>query len=157
MTRLLPWWYVNLGPDQKRLVGSVSILAGLIPCLVIAWRSSSNASDLENQIGALVASGKGTKAQLLTLSNQMESAISRTHTVMIFGMIWAFVVAVGNTRMSTTLTRNWLKALTKMTDEIADGDLSREIVRDNDSHIGDLQEAIGKMTASFRATINRIE
>lgn len=157
LTRLLPWWYVNLGADQKRIVGSVSILAGLIPCLVIAWRSSSNASDLESQINALVASGRGTKAQLLTLSNEMESAISRTHTAMIFGMIWAFVVAVVNTRMSTTLTRNWLRSLTKMTDEIADGDLSREIVRDNDSHIGDLQEAIGKMTASFRATINRIE
>jgi methyl-accepting chemotaxis protein len=157
LTRLLPWWYVNLGADQKRLVGSLSILGGLIPCLVIAWIASSHATDFQNQIDALVASGKGTKAQLLSLSDQMESSISHAHMAMIIGMIWAFVVAVASTRMSTILTRNWLRNLVKMTDEIGDGDLSREIVRDNDSHIGDIQEAIGKMTASFRATINRIE
>jgi methyl-accepting chemotaxis protein len=157
VTRLLPWWYVNLGADQKRLVGSFSILGGLIPCLVIAWIASSHASDYKNQIDALVASGKGTKAQLLALSDQMKTSIGHAHKAMIVGMFWAFLVAVVNTRLSTVLTRNWLVALTKMTDEIADGDLSREIVRDNESHIGDIQEAIGKMTASFRATINRIE
>ncbi len=154
---MLPWWYVNLGADQKRLVGSLSVLAGLIPCLVIAWIASSNAGDFEGQIDALVASGEGTKSQLLALSSQMESSVANTRLAIIIGMLWAFIVALISTRMSTTLSQNWLRALTKMTDEIADGDLSREIVRDNDSHIGDLQESIGKMTASFRATINRIE
>ena len=156
-TRLLPWWYVDMKADQKRLMGSVTILGGLIPCLVIAWISSSHAANFQHQIDALVASGKGTKPQLLALTEQMQSSLSHSHTAMIVGAVWAFATGLFSTRASTTLTRNWLLQLVKMTDEIADGDLSREIVRDNGSHIGDMQEAIGKMTASFRATINRIE
>jgi methyl-accepting chemotaxis protein len=156
-TRLLPWWYVDMKADQKRLMGSVTILGGLIPCLVIAWITSAHAASFQHQIDALVASGKGTKPQLLTLTEQMQSSLSHTHTAMIVGAVWAFATGLFSTRASTTLTRNWLLQLVKMTDEIADGDLSREIVRDNGSHIGDMQEAIGKMTASFRATINRIE
>jgi methyl-accepting chemotaxis protein len=157
MTRLLPWWYVDLDADHKRSLGSLSILAGLIPCLVIAWIASSHASDAQHQINALVASGKGTKEQLIALTNQMKGSVDHVHKAIIIGAFWAFSVAVISTRMSTTLTRNWLRALVKMTDEIADGDLSRNVVRDNGSHIGDIQEAIGKMAASFRATINRIE
>jgi methyl-accepting chemotaxis protein len=157
LTRLLPWWYVDLNADRKRLFGTISILAGLVPCLVISWIASSNASDLQHQIDALVASGKGTKSQLLALTGEMQTSLSHAHSAMIFGAIWAFAVALASTRASTRLTQNWLRGLIKMTDEIAEGDLSREIVRDNNSHVGDLQEALGKMTASFRATINRIE
>jgi methyl-accepting chemotaxis protein len=157
ITRLLPWWYVDLKADSKRKVGSYSILGGLIPCLIIAWFASKHASNFQHQIDAIVASGKGTKSQLLTLTEQMQSSISHARAAIFVGAIWAFAVAVLSTRMSTVLTQNWIRNLVKMTEEIADGDLSREIVRDNGSHIGDMQEAIGKMTASFRATINRIE
>jgi methyl-accepting chemotaxis protein len=157
LTRLLPWWYVNLGADQKRVIGSVTILGGLIPCLVLAWIGSKHARAHEHDINALIASGEGTKTQLLSLTAQMKASLSHARMAMLIGALWAFFVAVLNTRASTTLTRNWLRALVKMTGEIADGDLSRNIVRDNGSHIGDIQEAIGKMTASFRATINRIE
>jgi methyl-accepting chemotaxis protein len=94
---------------------------------------------------------------LLALTGEMQTSLSHAHSAMIFGAIWAFAVALASTRASTRLTQNWLRGLIKMTDEIAEGDLSREIVRDNNSHVGDLQEALGKMTASFRATINRIE
>lgn len=154
---MLPWWYVDRSADHKRLIGSIMILGGLVPCLIVAWIGSKHASNFQHEIDALVASGRGTTSQLIALTAQMQSALSRTHAALIIGAIWAFVVAILNARASTTLTQNWFRALVKMTGEIADGDLSRNIVRDNGCHVGDIQEAIGKMTASFRATINRIE
>lgn len=157
VTRLLPWWYVNLDAEKKRNFGSLTILVVLVPCLVLAWISSKHASGTQNDIDSLLAAGDATKSQLIALGNQMHDEIASARFYLIFGALWSFVVAIINTRLSTTLTKNWLNNLVKITDEIADGDLSREVVRDNGSHIGDIQEAIGKMTASFRATIGRIE
>ena len=59
--------------------------------------------------------------------------------------------------VSAIADQGWLLELIKFTDEVATGDLTRVVVRDNGSQIGDIQEALGKMLASFRATINRIE
>ena len=39
----------------------------------------------------------------------------------------------------------------------AEGDLTTEILRDNASQVGDIQEALGKMIASFHATVTRID
>ena len=52
---------------------------------------------------------------------------------------------------------DWVSSLTSAARRIADGDLGVVIARDNNSQIGDIQESMGKMVASFRATITRIE
>ena len=157
LTRYLPWWYVDLDADHKRRLGSLTILAGLIPCLVIAWINARNAAQAQSEISALLASGDATKGELTRLGQELGSAIGRARLFVGIGGVWTLLIGYVNTTLSTTLTKNWLSNLVMITDEIAGGDLTREIVRDNGSHIGDIQEAIGKMTASFRATIGRIE
>jgi methyl-accepting chemotaxis protein len=156
-TRLLPWFYVDLKAEIKPLVGSLTIFAGLIPCLVIAWISSRHAAADQETINSLLSSGTSTKAQVMSLTDQMQTSVGHARLAILVGSIWAFFAAVIQTHLSTKLTHDWLTALTKITDEIAEGDLTRNVQRDNGSQIGDMQEAIGKMTASFRATINRIE
>ena len=156
-TKILPRFYVDLPLEAKPLVGSVVILAGIIPCFVIAWVESKTAAGKQVQIDALLAAGTGTKTQLLELTDQMQSAVFRVRAAIMFGAVWALFTAIAQTNLSTRLSQDWLRNLVKITDEIAEGDLTRQVVRDNASQIGDIQEAIGKMVASFRATIGRIE
>ena len=56
VTRLLPWWYVDLDAEKKRNFGSLTILIVLIPCLVVAWISSKHASGTQDEINSLLAS-----------------------------------------------------------------------------------------------------
>ncbi len=156
-TRLLPTFYVDLDVEVKPLVGSVLVLAGLIPALVIAWISSRHAEASQTSIDSLLASGTGTKAQLMRLTETMSDQVRTMRISILFGALWAFFVPLIQVHLSTKLSHDWLLNLAEAADEIADGDLTREVVRDNGSQIGDIQEAIGKMTASFRATIQRIE
>jgi methyl-accepting chemotaxis protein len=157
VTRLLPRFFVDLSAGRKSQIGSLIILGGFIPWLVVAWISARHAHATRGEISALIASGHATNAELQVLIDQMKSSMNWARIAVAIGMVWSLVSGFGQTILSTRLTHDWLTDLSKITDEIAEGDLTREVVRDNGSQIGDMQEAIGKMTASFRATIGRIE
>ncbi len=157
VARLLPKWYVDLDSAHKPIVGAAVIIAGTVPACIYVWLQSRVASDREVAIDALLASGSGTPAEILVLTEQMREAVFRMRVGMAFGFIWPVTIAFGFSYLASSLARQWLRALIRFTDEVAEGDLTRVVVRDNASQVGDIQEALGKMLASFRATINRIE
>jgi methyl-accepting chemotaxis protein len=157
VTKIVPRWYMDLDAAVKPLVGSLLVLSGTIPSLYIAWHQSRIAASHQDSLNALLSSGAATKAQILDMSSQMQSAVSKTRWALGVGALWGFGSAFANTYIVSTLTSDWLRKLIRFTNEAASGDLSRDVMRDNKSQIGDIQEALGKLLASFRATINRIE
>ncbi|MFY9265001.1 MAG: methyl-accepting chemotaxis protein, partial [Solirubrobacterales bacterium] len=150
-------WYVNLDVSAKALAGAAIVLAGMIPLLVYAWRESLAMTDARDAINQMLASGTAGKAELLRRSEEMRSAARNAQVAIIAAPAYALLAATGNAYVVATLTAHRLRDLVRLTDEAAAGDLSRDIVRDNSGQIGDIQEALGKMIASFRATIDRIE
>ena len=155
-TKILPRFFIDLDVEKKPIVGSLIIVAGTIPCLVLCWIFAAKAADTQKQIDAALSAG-AQKSELLALTDSMHGSIRNMVIVIAIGALWAFGSAFAQTYLSAALSRDWFRTLIRYTDEIAEGDLTREIVRDNGSQTGDIQEAIGKMVASFRATINRIE
>jgi methyl-accepting chemotaxis protein len=148
---------MDLDSGVKPLVGSLFVLSGTIPMMMISWHQSRLAAAHQDSLNALLDSGIATKAQILDISNQMHSAINKTRIALGLGALWGFLSAFGNAYVVSSLSIVWLRALIRFTNEAAAGDLTRDIVRNNKSQIGDIQEALGKLLASFRATINRIE
>lgn len=157
LARFLPRWYVDLNTEYKPIFGAALIVAGVIPCVLFAWLQARTAADKQASIDALLASGSGTPQEILLLTEQMNTAITRIRIAMLVGFVYPLSTAFAMSYVSSKLTQGWLRVLIKFTDEVATGDLTRVVVRDNGSQIGDIQEALGKMLASFRATINRIE
>lgn len=157
IARLLPRKYVDLNTEYKPIVGAAMIIAGVIPCVIFAWLQARTAADKQSTIDAMLAAGTGSPQEILALTEEMKSALTRLRIAMLVGFIYPLSMAFFFSYISSKLTKGWLEVLIKFTDEVATGDLTRVVVRDNGSQIGDIQEALGKMLASFRATINRIE
>ena len=155
-TKLLPRRFVDLDVEKKPIIGAAIVGAGTLPCLILVWIFAARAADTQNQIDAALASGS-TKSELLALTDSMHGSVRNMILAIAAGAFWAIGSALIQTYLASALSRNWFQTLISYTDDVAKGDLSRDIVRDNGSQIGDIQEAIGKMVASFRATIMRIE
>ncbi|MFY9488538.1 MAG: methyl-accepting chemotaxis protein [Solirubrobacterales bacterium] len=148
---------MNLNAGTKPLISAAFVLLGVVPLLGYAWHQSRLIADYDAAINLALTNGRLSKERLLDLSNAMDSATTRAQLALFAAPIYGFVVAMSNAYFIPALTTSWLNQLVKFTGEAADGDLTRDIVRNNDSQIGDIQEALGKMLSSFRATINRIE
>ncbi|MFT4049017.1 MAG: methyl-accepting chemotaxis protein [Solirubrobacterales bacterium] len=154
--RLFPQWFKDLDAKLKPVVSALVLLAVAAPVVVytvIQWR---RASDVSAQIGALLADG-GKSAQLAELTHQFEHY--NTHAmlgIMVSGLI-AAIGAMWIAYATSKLAAVWLTSLADRVGRAADGDLTTEIVRDNKSQIGDVQEALGKMIGSFNATVARID
>jgi methyl-accepting chemotaxis protein len=156
ITRVFPQWFKDLDSALKPVVSSFILLLVAAPCVaftIIQWNKAAAAHD---SIVALMAHG-GSKAQLIALTNQFETANHRAQIGIILsaGVAWfgAMFIAYGLTKLSTS----WLRHMTIRVQRAAAGDLTTEITRDNASQLGDIQEALGKMIASFHATVVRID
>ena len=154
---LLPRWYMNIDASIKPLIGAVAVLIVVIPAMIYAWRQVGIMESSREELNALLDSGSGTKAQLNALAEELRDATTKTYLTFFLSVMYGMVAAVLNAWLTPGLTADWLRQLTSATQMAADGDLSHDIRRDNESQIGDIQEALGKMIASFRATIHRIE
>ncbi|MBI5310084.1 MAG: methyl-accepting chemotaxis protein [Actinobacteria bacterium] len=154
---LLPRWYMNLDASIKPLIGAVAVLVVVVPLMVYAWIKSGVVDDTRAELNALLDSGTGTKAEINRLTEELRSATTAVSTSFIVAAVYGAIAAILNAWLTPGLTADWLRQLTRATQRAAEGDLSHDIRRDNKSQIGDIQEALGKMIASFRATINRIE
>ncbi|MGK2878764.1 MAG: methyl-accepting chemotaxis protein [Solirubrobacterales bacterium] len=156
MTRVFPQWFRDMDAGRKPLISSLLLLVVAAPFAAFTVISWNKAADLHAQINALLASG-GSKAELVSLTNQFDAANSDARTgIMLTAMVaWfgAMFIALALTKLSTA----WLRHMTVRVERAADGDLTSEIVRDNASQIGDIQEALDKMIASFHATVTRID
>lgn len=157
IARILPGWFRDLDAALKPIVSALAIIVITAPLFVMTIYFGREASSYEVQINDLIARGGATKAQVLTLTDSFEHALTVSRFGMVAMGIVAFVCAILTSYAISKLSTVWLRRLTEQTREVASGDLTVEIVRDNNSQIGDIQEALGKMVASFRATIRRIE
>jgi methyl-accepting chemotaxis protein len=157
ITRVIPGWFRDLDAKLKPIVSSLVIIAITVPLMIWAVISGRHAAKYELELNAMLKSGRSSKAELLQATDQFASAVSTMRLAILFTAISAFAAAMFTSYVMSKLGSMWLQRLTAQTRRVATGDLTIDIERDNDSQIGDIQEALGKMLASFRATINRIE
>ena len=154
---LLPRWYMNIDASVKPLIGAVAVLVVVIPSMIYAWRQVGIMNDSRTELNALLDSGTGTKAQL----NALSGAATRGHDEDLHDLLPRSDVRRDRGRLECVADARpdgrLAEAADQATQRAAEGDLSHDIRRDNESQIGDIQEALGKMIASFRATIHRIE
>ncbi|MGH2906637.1 MAG: methyl-accepting chemotaxis protein [Solirubrobacterales bacterium] len=157
IAKILPNWYMDLNSDKKPLVGALLVLLGVVPMMILGWHESKVAEAEQDTLNALLASGTATKAQIQASADAMAHAIMITRISLVAGVGWGLMIPPINSYLSGTLASEWLKNLATFADRVAEGDLSTTIERNNNSQIGDIQEALGKLAGSFRVTIERIE
>ena len=156
-SRFVPQWYQDMDAEKKPLIGMVTIFVVLLPALIYAWHESRVAAAYQASLNDLLAHGGASKAQIAELSSQARDAVKNTRIALLVATVWSFGVSTSNTFVISSISADLLRQLRKLTDAAAGGDLTRDVVRTNKSQLGDIQEAIGKLTASFRNTISRIE
>lgn len=157
MARIIPRRYQDMDAAHKPLITTVIIACVTMPLLAWICITARHASQYKSQLNAMIASGDATQAQLLALSDKLDSASRTTVTAVLITTIWSFSSAIISTACATQLSIDWLRRLTAQAKRVATGDLTFDIERDNGSQIGDIQEALGKLLTSFRTTITRIE
>ena len=156
VTRIIPRWFKDLDAAHKPLISPVVILVLTAPLFIFVFLQWRRAESLQAQINDALADG-ATKSELLKLTSDFDHAQSLVQIGMVLTSVVAFSLALFTAFAITRLSVVWLRRLTAQVKQVSDRDLDVVIVRDNASQIGDIQEAIGKMVASFRATIIRIE
>lgn len=155
IARIFPQWFKDLDAALKPVVSSAVLLVLAAPPValtIIQWRKSIA---VQEEIAAFLAKG-GSRADLLALTQQLETANHRTQLLI---LLTAFLALIGALLIAYTvpkLSSVWLVQLSAKVRRAADGDLTTQIARDNKSQIGDIQEALGKMIGSFHATVDRI-
>lgn len=153
---MFPQWFKDLDSQLKPVVASFILLVVVAPMVAYTIIHWNRAADIREQIAALLASG-GSSAKLAELTTSYQSAVHSaefgiflTAAVAGLGALW---IAYGVSKLAAV----WLVSLSERVRRAADGDLTVEILRDNKSQVGDVQEALGKMVGSFNATVTRID
>jgi methyl-accepting chemotaxis protein len=155
--RILPQWFLDLDAARKPFVVVGFVLVGVVPLLVMAVFASI---DLKMDVAAfnVLASRPSIRPEVLaTAADAVHNDYQRLVIGVVGAAVWALIVAVGGANITAHVAHLWVADLATSARRIADGDLSVSIERDNGSQIGDIQESMGKMIASFRATVTRIE
>ncbi|MBJ7354502.1 MAG: methyl-accepting chemotaxis protein [Thermoleophilaceae bacterium] len=155
--RVLPQWFLDLDAARKPYVIVGIVLIGLVPLLALAVLAAKDLQEQSDLLNSLLAQPDASLAEIQAASAAIHDDYQRYAIGAIGGIIWATVVAVGGARVAAQVAVDWVDSLTSAARRIADGDLGVVIERDNESQIGDIQESMGKMVASFRATVTRIE
>jgi methyl-accepting chemotaxis protein len=155
--RVLPQWFLDLDAARKPYVIVGAVLVGLVPLLALAVIAARDLSAEIDALNFLIAQPEASLAEITAASDAIHSDYTRYAIGMLGAILWATFIAVGGARISAQVATDWVSSLTTAARRIADGDLGVLIQRDNDSQIGDIQESMGKMVASFRATVSRIE
>lgn len=156
IARMFPQWFKDLDSQLKPVVSALLLLllaAPLVAFTIIKW---NKAADVRDQLEYLLEHG-GSSAHLADLTHQYQSAV---HAAEYGIFLTAAVAGVGALWIAYSLSKLaavWLVSLSERVRRAADGDLTVEILRDNKSQVGDVQEALGKMVGSFNATVTRID
>jgi methyl-accepting chemotaxis protein len=155
--RLLPQWFLDLDAARKPYVIVGIVLVGLLPLLAITVLAARDLAEQVSLMNALLAQPTAGLSEIEAARDEIASDFTRYAAAAIGGILWALVVAVGGARIAAQVAADWVNGLTRAARRVADGDLGVRIERDNGSQVGDIQESLGKMVASFRATVERIE
>jgi methyl-accepting chemotaxis protein len=155
--RLLPQWFLDLDAARKPYVIVGIVLVGTVPLLALAVIAARDLITDTAALNAMTAKPEASLVDIQTAADAIHSEFTRYAIGMLGGILWAAVVAVGGARITAQVAVDWVSSLTSAARRIAEGDLSVVIERDNGSQVGDIQESLGKMVASFRATVTRIE
>jgi methyl-accepting chemotaxis protein len=156
VARMFPQWYKDLDAQLKPLVASLILLtlaAPLVAFTILRW---NDAVSIHGQLAAAVESGT-TSARIAQLTNDYQSAVHSAELGIVLTTLIAGLGAMWIAYVTTKLSSVWLNSLSERVGRAADGDLTTEILRDNKSQVGDVQEALGKMVGSFHATVSRID
>ncbi|HEV7918542.1 MAG TPA: methyl-accepting chemotaxis protein [Solirubrobacterales bacterium] len=155
--RIVPKWFQDLDSAKKPIVVTLLILVCVFPFIGLAFHESRVMNRTNNELNRLVKQNPVNPSRVNATAKEFKDASGKTKLYLLLAGLAGVIVATGGTAISAKVSSIWLKDIAKFTGEAASGDLSRVIVRDNKSQAGDIQEALGKMLASFRATISRIE
>ncbi|MGH2905955.1 MAG: methyl-accepting chemotaxis protein, partial [Solirubrobacterales bacterium] len=138
------------------VMSALAIIAVTVPMMVWTYFTSRDVTAARADLNEALSAGISSKADLLALTDAFDGAANKLRLLMVLTTLFAFFLALGTAYVASTLTARWIRKMSSQAREVAAGDLTIDIHRDNDSQIGDIQEALGKMLASFSATINRI-
>lgn len=156
MARIFPQWFKDLDAQIKPIISAFVLLAVAAPFVVFTVINWSDASDIRAQLARLLEHG-GSSAKVAQLTEQYQSAVHATELGIFLTAAVAGVASLWLAYSISKLSAVWLEALSERVRRAADGDLTVEILRDNKSQVGDVQEALGKMVGSFNATVTRID
>lgn len=155
--RLLPQWFLDMDAARKPFVIVGLVLVGVVPLLTLAILAAADLKSTTIAFNELAAPPAARQVVLASAADTLRDDYTRYALGLIGATLWALIVAVGGARLTAHVAHLWVSDLTTAARQIAAGDLSVTIERDNGSQIGDIQESMGKMIASFRATVARIE
>lgn len=155
--RIVPQWYLDLEASRKPVAIVGFVLLGLVPLLTIALLAAQTIGEQSTQLNLMLDQPTASLASIEAARDELTASYDRYALALMGGMVWTLMVAVGGARLSAIIATDWVNDLAVASQRAAEGDLNQRIVRDNGSQVGDIQEATGKMLASFRATIQRIE
>lgn len=155
--RIVPQWYLDLEASRKPVAVVGVVLVGLVPLLAIALLAAQTISEQSAHLNTLLDQPSVSLESIQVARDELAAAYNRYAVALLGSMAWSMLIAVGGARLSAVIATDWVNDLAAASQRAAEGDLNQHIVRDNGSQVGDIQEATGKMLASFRATIQRIE
>jgi methyl-accepting chemotaxis protein len=155
--RLLPQWFLDTDAARKPVVLVGFVLIGVIPLLTMAILASADLAREVDAFNALAAGSHTSPGALAASATAIKAEYTRLAVGVIGATVWALIIAVGGANISALVSHIWITDLAIAARRVAEGDLSVAIERDNGSQIGDIQESMGKMIGSFRATVARIE
>jgi methyl-accepting chemotaxis protein len=133
------------------------VLLVCAPMLAIALTAGKTMNDSERLMNSLLAKRIVDVDAVNQAAQTFHSASNHAAWALIIAAVWALVISVGGAWMTAVLATDWIIGLADATKRAAAGNLTEVVLRDNKSQVGDIQEATGKLLASFRATIRRIE
>ncbi len=156
LARLFPQWFKDLDSQLKPVVSAALLLVVAAPMAVFTVLKWNESSDIRDQLGSLLEHG-GSGARVAELAAQYQDAIAMARLGIVLAALIAGIGAMWIAYALSKLAAVWLESLSVRVRRAADGDLTTQILRDNKSQVGDVQEALGKMIGSFNATVARID
>ncbi len=155
--RLLPQWFLDLDAGRKPYVVGLLVLVGALPALLLAVVAGGDLVSSTASFNDLAARPGSTAAELQAAADVVHGDFNRLAVGLLAAALWVAIITIGGVRVTSRVSQIWLEELIAATRRVGQGDLSVRVVRDNGSQIGDIQESLGKMVASFAATVERIE
>lgn len=155
--RLLPQWFLDVDAARKPYAVALLVLLGAVPLLLLAINAGADLSASTASFNELAIRPGTGPSELQDAADVVGDDYRRLATGLLGAALWSMLITVAGTRVLSRVSQIWLEELITATRQIARGDLSVKVVRDNGSQIGDIQESLGKMVAAFSATVERIE
>ncbi len=152
-----PQWFLDLSATAKSSMILLTIVAVIVPGELYAAVTADKINTLQTELRAELAVPEASPLQVTRLQEQIHTYSNRAVVALVVTSLIGFMAACGAAFLASSIAAEWLRDLIALNKDATRGDLSRRVLRDNRSQIGDLQKAFGEMLTGFRRTIARIE